>query len=270
MRHNVAGCNGKGFTLIELLVVISIIALLLAILVPSLQKARELARRIICLSNLRQTGFGMKLYADSYDEQLPNNIDPAHPYTAYRANIKDFNGNLQALKLACLYKTGIIQDPKIFYCPSAAQKYKDYCSPTPWGTLPQNINITPTGNGNQWVRTSYYYYPQSNKKYPNGLFRVAAKQKEFVRTKSVVTDNLWYWGALKHYVGSRRKKAICAVFSDGHAAACTDKKISAPELWFINPNLPNPDISGNYKTIRPYPASTSNELAKILNLINDY
>lgn len=51
-----------GFTLVELLVVISIIALLLAILVPSLQKARQQGKKVVCISNLRQTQLALMLY----------------------------------------------------------------------------------------------------------------------------------------------------------------------------------------------------------------
>ncbi len=59
----------KGFTLIELLVVIAIIAILAAILFPVFARARENARRISCISNLKQIGLGLLQYVQDYDEQ---------------------------------------------------------------------------------------------------------------------------------------------------------------------------------------------------------
>jgi len=61
----------RGFTLIELLVVIAIIAILAAILFPVFAQAREAARKTQCLSNLRQQGTAIQMYAQDFDELLP-------------------------------------------------------------------------------------------------------------------------------------------------------------------------------------------------------
>ena len=61
----------RGFTLIELLVVISIIALLIALLLPALQNARKTAQSAMCMSTERQFGVALQLYADAYNDYLP-------------------------------------------------------------------------------------------------------------------------------------------------------------------------------------------------------
>ena len=60
-----------AFTLIELLVVIAIIALLVSILMPSLQKAKEMAKDVVCASNQKSVSYGIFLYAQDYDDQIP-------------------------------------------------------------------------------------------------------------------------------------------------------------------------------------------------------
>ena len=61
----------KGFTLIELLVVISIIAILIAILLPALAKARESTQAIACANKMRQVGIGVLMYSQQFNDYLP-------------------------------------------------------------------------------------------------------------------------------------------------------------------------------------------------------
>lgn len=109
----------RGFTLIELLVVISIIAILVAMLLPALTLARETARRAICASNMSQFMLATILYAGDQDDQPPfATHNGAHPDPSVHANTYLRNTFQQPMR-AILYKDYGLSTRDVWYCPSA-------------------------------------------------------------------------------------------------------------------------------------------------------
>ena len=115
----------KGFTLIELLVVIAIIAMLMAILVPALARARSLAQQLLCATNLRGIGSAMALYAHEHEEEYPRAGGPGAIWDSTGAimmffaedEADAFQGGTATIS-SCLYllvKYGLVT-PKQFVC----------------------------------------------------------------------------------------------------------------------------------------------------------
>ena len=84
-QNTVRKIRPSGFTLVELLVVISIISMLMSIMLPGLSRARELAKRVVCLSNLKQMMLAWQFYADDNDDRLcsPNTYWNDTPGSSY-------------------------------------------------------------------------------------------------------------------------------------------------------------------------------------------
>ncbi len=140
MVANVNRRNARGFTLIEVLVVVAIIALLISVLLPSLNHARMRSKAVVCSHNLKQLGLGALQYAQEHREYVPP-VDVTKLEADY--TVGEGSDNMRA------YYPKYGRDLKLWVCPGANNIVRK----------PEDLQNTYTqGLGGQ-VGTAYEYIP---------------------------------------------------------------------------------------------------------------
>jgi prepilin-type N-terminal cleavage/methylation domain-containing protein len=119
---NVKSSIPRGFTLIELLVVIAVIAILMALLLPALNRAREQGKRAVCLNNTKTLVLGWMMYCEDYAGNMPQ--AQARPDDGWVLNPSGSTPvdapketQLDAIRGGLLFK--YIENVKVYRCPVA-------------------------------------------------------------------------------------------------------------------------------------------------------
>ena len=220
--------NNKAFTLVELLVVIAIIALLLSILMPSLNKARENAKKVVCGSNCRQLYLATACYAQDNKSKIPYHCgsDPTgvyyDPYNSYSIHHVSLPPGDLIQGLGRLY-VNYVTNLKIYFCPGM----KDNAFKFP--KMPQGTPLNPDTNFqmnyNQWAGNAPTRMPgRSTYIYRGGDFDPAkvhpTKRKLYldlatIKGSKAFAGDVWTL-ATSRPLSVAHKDGINVSFTDGH------------------------------------------------------
>jgi prepilin-type N-terminal cleavage/methylation domain-containing protein/prepilin-type processing-associated H-X9-DG protein len=210
----------RAFTLIELLVVIAIIALLIAVLLPSLSRARENAKAVACLSNLRQLGLAAQTYAASNDNRYPSSaLAPSFTATSFVSVAWDFTTSTDFTTSISTATPGLLwqgsSNAKIQQCPSFTGSANWASDPyTGYNYNASYIGRDSTSSITTPPRTTDLTHPQSTALFGDGQF--AGGANKFMRSPFASPFDAAFSGRSAGTQGFRHLGKTNVLFADTH------------------------------------------------------
>jgi prepilin-type N-terminal cleavage/methylation domain-containing protein/prepilin-type processing-associated H-X9-DG protein len=216
-----------AFTLIELLVVIAIIALLMGIILPALNIARDQGRRASCMSNMRQVGLALAMYQDEYEKTPPKTqavYDYASP--AARDNVlkllRPFVGALEPDRATPVYACpGLKANPNPAYAPSRVSRTGYLVNSVVMGrrvaAIPSPGKIFAMQEG--WSLSNHLWVqPEPNIRNEDTLWgRAPTTYQEWHMFASEADHSSWFTKERREQTANVHNKGGNFIFSDGHA-----------------------------------------------------
>jgi prepilin-type N-terminal cleavage/methylation domain-containing protein len=202
----------RGFTLVELLVVIGIVAVLIAVLLPALNKARAAAAKAACLSNQRQIMGAVYIYANQYKGAIPPPLNGGNASGSHIVWARHILGQRRGddegyHNLGHVFSKRILKDPRAFYCPSQLDESLTY--PQGWEAYPD------------WKYIGYSYRLSNDPK-PGWITTqdiqemLKLKVGRFKGIKALASDVIGPRNQ-KHHWPHIQPYGVCVGYSDGHA-----------------------------------------------------
>jgi prepilin-type N-terminal cleavage/methylation domain-containing protein len=217
-----------GFTLIELLVVVSIIALLIAILLPSLVRAREQATRVVCGARVHQLAIGVSAYVLESKGALPTLMSTGgYPFVTYWINNPTAANPVRRVNLGLLLN--FIPDPQSFYCPSVNADETHSLS----FNGPDNAWNDSLGDSQHRVRSSYPARAYHAVKSVTGDYswKLADFSNKVIYSDFYMVDNWQGGGIIKGYINApHQTEGYNRMFGDG-----SNRWINAAPLAALRP-----------------------------------